>query len=142
MPASAEADPKILEGTVGAAFPPGAIAVHWPLPLCVRRQNPRHEASGTVVEIGKEVKGNFQNRPACRHEFPQDLRRLLLLPEQNGTFLRTRYAFRRRPWPITAASKRAWSIKLPEDLPLDVGAFLEPLSIAVHAVDIAKIKNG
>ena len=31
---------------------------------------------------------------------------------------------------------------LPDDLPLDVGAFLEPLSIAVHAIDIAKVKVG
>jgi len=32
--------------------------------------------------------------------------------------------------------------KLPDDLPLDVGAFLEPLSIAVHALDIARMKIG
>jgi len=38
--------------------------------------------------------------------------------------------------------KESLVYKLPEDLPLDVGAFLEPLSIAVHAVDIAKIKTG
>ena len=31
---------------------------------------------------------------------------------------------------------------LPEDLPLDVGALLEPLSIAVHSVDLAQMKIG
>jgi threonine dehydrogenase-like Zn-dependent dehydrogenase len=38
--------------------------------------------------------------------------------------------------------KESLVYKLPEDLPLDAGAFLEPLSIAVHAVDIAKVKTG
>jgi len=31
---------------------------------------------------------------------------------------------------------------LPDNLPLDVGAFLEPVSIAVHTIDIAKMKVG
>jgi (R,R)-butanediol dehydrogenase/meso-butanediol dehydrogenase/diacetyl reductase/L-iditol 2-dehydrogenase len=38
--------------------------------------------------------------------------------------------------------KESLVYKLPEDLPLDEGAFLEPLSIAVHTVDIAKVKVG
>jgi len=38
--------------------------------------------------------------------------------------------------------KESLVYKLPDDLPLDAGAFLEPLSIAVHAVDIAKVKTG
>ena len=31
---------------------------------------------------------------------------------------------------------------LPDDLPLDVGAFLEPVSVALHTIDIAQIKIG
>jgi (R,R)-butanediol dehydrogenase/meso-butanediol dehydrogenase/diacetyl reductase/L-iditol 2-dehydrogenase len=38
--------------------------------------------------------------------------------------------------------KESLVYKLPEDMPLDEGAFLEPLSIAVHTVDIAKVKVG
>ena len=67
--------------------------------------------------------------------------RLLLLPEQNGAFLRTGDAVHRSDGEY-GSFKESLVYKLPEDLPLDQGAFLEPLSIAVHTVDIAKIKVG
>jgi len=59
----------------------------------------------------------------------------------NGTFLRTGHPFV-GVMADYGCFKESLVYKLPEDLPLDVGAFLEPLSIAVHAVDIAKVKTG
>jgi len=40
------------------------------------------------------------------------------------------------------ALKKNLVYALPEDLPLDVGAFLEPVSIAVHTLDVAHMKIG
>jgi (R,R)-butanediol dehydrogenase/meso-butanediol dehydrogenase/diacetyl reductase/L-iditol 2-dehydrogenase len=41
-----------------------------------------------------------------------------------------------------AVFKESLVFPLPEDLPLDVGAFLEPVSVAVHTLDIARMKVG
>jgi threonine dehydrogenase-like Zn-dependent dehydrogenase len=41
-----------------------------------------------------------------------------------------------------AVFKEGLVFPLPDDLPLDVGAFLEPLSVAVHTLDIAHMKIG
>jgi len=38
--------------------------------------------------------------------------------------------------------KEGMVFPLPDDLPLEYGALLEPLAIAVHTIDIAKVKIG
>ena len=135
-------DPKILEGTVGAAFPAGAIGG----PLAVTPMRPGvkilgHEASGTVVEIGKDVKGDFKIGQKVAMNFRKTCGGCYYCQNKMEHFCE-----RVTPFVGVMAEygsfKESLVYKLPEDLPLDEGAFLEPLSIAVHTVDIAKVKVG
>jgi (R,R)-butanediol dehydrogenase/meso-butanediol dehydrogenase/diacetyl reductase/L-iditol 2-dehydrogenase len=41
-----------------------------------------------------------------------------------------------------AVFKESLVFPLPDDMPLEVGAFLEPVSVAVHTIDIARMKVG
>jgi (R,R)-butanediol dehydrogenase / meso-butanediol dehydrogenase / diacetyl reductase len=135
-------DPKILEGTVGAAFPQGAIGG----PLAVTPMRPGvkilgHEASGTIVEIGKDIKGDFKIGQHVAMNFRKTCGGCYYCQNKMEHFCE-------RVTPFVGVMAEYGSFKeslvytLPDDLPLDVGAFLEPLSIAVHTVDIAKVKVG
>ena len=135
-------DPKILEGTVGAAFPAGAIGG----PLAVTPMRPGvkilgHEASGTIVEIGKDVKGDFKIGQKVAMNFRKTCGGCYYCQNKMEHFCE-----RVTPFVGVMAEygsfKESLVYKLPENLPLDEGAFLEPLSIAVHTVDIAKVKVG
>ena len=135
-------DPKILAGTVGAAFPAGAIGG----PLAVTPMRPGvkilgHEASGTIVQIGKDVKGDFKIGQHVAMNFRKTCGGCYYCQNKMEHF-----CLRVTPFVGVMAEygsfKESLVYKLPEDLPLDEGALLEPLSIAVHAVDIAKIKVG
>ena len=135
-------DPKIIDGTVGAAFP--ADAIGGPLAVTPMRPGVRiagHEASGTIVEIGKEVKGNFKIGQHVAMNFRKTCGGCYYCQNKMEHFCE-----RVMPFIGVMAEygsfKESLVYKLPEDLPLDQGAFLEPLSIAVHTVDIAKIKVG
>ena len=135
-------DPKILAGTVGAAFPAGAIGG----PLAVTPMRPGvkilgHEASGTVIQIGKDVKGDFKIGQHVAMNFRKTCGGCYYCQNKMEHF-----CLRVTPFVGVMAEygsfKESLVYKLPEDLPLDEGALLEPLSIAVHTVDIAKIKAG
>jgi (R,R)-butanediol dehydrogenase/meso-butanediol dehydrogenase/diacetyl reductase/L-iditol 2-dehydrogenase len=135
-------DPKIIDGTVGAAFPAGAIG--GPLAVTPMRPGVRiagHEASGTIVEIGKDVKGNFKIGQHVAMNFRKTCGGCYYCQNQMEHFCE-----RVMPFVGVMAEygcfKESLVYKLPDDLPMDEGAFLEPLSIAVHTVDIAKIKVG
>ncbi len=135
-------DPKILAGTVGAAFPAGAVG--GPLAVTPRREGVwilGHEASGTIVQIGKDVKGNFKIGQHVAMNFRKTCGGCYYCQNKMEHFCE-----RVTPFMGMMAEygsfKESLVYKLPEDLPLDVGALLEPLSIAVHTVDIAKIKVG
>ena len=135
-------DPKILAGTVGAAFPAGAVG--GPLAVTPRREGVwilGHEASGTIVQIGKDVKGNFKIGQHVAMNFRKTCGGCYYCQNKMEHF-----CLRVTPFVGVMAEygsfKESLVYKLPEDLPLDVGALLEPLSIAVHTVDIAKIKVG
>ena len=100
-----------------------------------------HEASGTIVEIGKEVKGNFKIGQHVAMNFRKTCGGCYYCQNKMEHFCE-------RVMPFVGVMAEYGSFKeslvytLPDDLPLDVGAFLEPLSIAVHAIDIAKVKVG
>ena len=135
-------DPKIIDGTVGAAFPQGAIG--GPLKVTPMREGVRivgHEASGTIVKIGKDVKGNFKIGQHVAMNFRKTCGGCYYCQNKMEHFCE-------RVTPFVGVMAEYGSFKeslvytLPEDLSLDVGALLEPLSIAVHTVDIAKIKVG
>ena len=135
-------DPKIVDGTVGAAFPVGAIG--GPLKTTPMREGVKilgHEASGTIVKIGKEVKGDFKSGQHVAMNFRNTCGACYYCA--NGM-----EHFCERVTPFTGVMAEYGSFKeslvyaLPDNLPLDVGAFLEPLTIAVHTIDIAHVKVG
>ena len=122
--------------------PEGAIG--WPqkitpMPKSIKRMG--HEASGTIVKIGKDVQGNFNVGQHVAMNF---------INTCGGCYSCTngRVHFCERPIIFDglmaeyAVFKENLVFRLPDDLPLEVGAFLEPLSVVVHAFDIANMKIG
>ncbi len=123
-------DPENLEGRFGL-FPPEAY------------KQPRilgHEASGTIAEIGKNVKDykvgqrvamNFRSACGacyyCRNGMEHFCRRG---EGASGSF--AEYAV----YPESAV------YPLADDISLEVGALLEPVSVAVHAIDQARVRTG
>ncbi len=123
-------DPENLEGRFGLV-PPEAY------------QQPRiigHEASGTIAEVGKNIKGykvgqrvamNFRSSCGacyyCRNKMEHFCRRG---DPASGSF--AEYAV----YPESAI------YLLSDDVPLDVGSLLEPVSVAVHAIDQARVYTG
>ena len=123
-------DPENLEGRFGL-FPPEIY------------KDPRilgHEASGTIVEIGKNIKGfktgqrvacNFRSYCGacyyCRNKMEHFCARG---EEASGAF--AEYAI----YPESAL------YPLPDDISFEIGSLLEPVSIAVHAIDQANIHPG
>jgi (R,R)-butanediol dehydrogenase/meso-butanediol dehydrogenase/diacetyl reductase/L-iditol 2-dehydrogenase len=135
-------DPKIVDGTLGAAFPAGAIGD--PLKTTPQREGVKilgHEASGTIVKIGKDVKGDFRIGQHVAMNFRKTCGGCYYCQNKMEHFCE-----RVMPFVGVMADygcfKESLVYPLPDDLPLDVGAFLEPLSIAVHTIDIAKMKVG
>ncbi len=109
----------------------------------MKNRGPRiggHEASGTVVAVGSNVKGitpghrvamNFRTPCGtcyyCRNMMEHFCERVI---PSTGSY--AEYAL----YHANAV------YKLPDDVGLEVGALLEPLSVAVHAVDQAELKPG
>ena len=99
-----------------------------------------HEASGTIVALGSNIKGyNVGQRVACdfkgacgncyycrnkMEHFCQGAKRA------SGSF--AEYAV----YPESAI------YALPDNVSLEAGSFLEPVSVAVHAIDIANVRPG
>jgi (R,R)-butanediol dehydrogenase/meso-butanediol dehydrogenase/diacetyl reductase len=123
-------DPENMEGRFGL-IPPEAY---------LKPQILGHEASGTIGAIGKNIK-NYQvgQRVACdfkgacgacyycrnkMEHFCQQLK------HATGSF--AEYAV----YPESAI------YALPDDIGLEAGSFLEPVSVAVHAIDIANVRPG
>jgi 2-desacetyl-2-hydroxyethyl bacteriochlorophyllide A dehydrogenase len=122
-------DPEIIEGRFA---PP-----EW-TPTMVKI--PGHESSGTVVAVGKNVR-NFKvgQRVACNFRSPCGV----------CFYCRSRMEnFCESPLAATggfaeyAVYKESSVYALPAEISFEVGAFLEPLSIAVHVIDIANISTG
>jgi 2-desacetyl-2-hydroxyethyl bacteriochlorophyllide A dehydrogenase len=122
-------DPEILEGRF---VPP-----EWTEETV---KIPGHEASGTIVAVGEKIK-NFKvgQRVACNFRSPCGACHYCRSGMEN---------FCESPIPAGggfaeyALYKESAVYALPDELSLEVGAFLEPLSIAVHVVDIAGITPG
>src|SRR5208283_1284982 len=135
-------DPKIVEGKRMPKPQEGAIG--WPEKITPIPQGIRflgHEASGTVVKIGKDVKSDFKigQRVAmnfrtvcggcyyCQNKMEHFCERAIIFMGLMAEY---------------AVFKESLVYPLPDDLPLDVGAFLEPVSVAVHTLDITHMKIG
>jgi 2-desacetyl-2-hydroxyethyl bacteriochlorophyllide A dehydrogenase len=123
-------DPENLEGRFGL-FPPEAY------------KQPRilgHEASGVIAEVGKDIKQykpgqrvamNF--RSACGHCYycQNGMEHFCSTAEgASGSF--AEYAV----YPQSAI------YILPDGVPLDVASMLEPVSVAIHAIDQANVSTG
>jgi (R,R)-butanediol dehydrogenase/meso-butanediol dehydrogenase/diacetyl reductase/L-iditol 2-dehydrogenase len=124
-------DPENLEQTFGL-FPPEAYIGDRIL---------GHEASGTIAAIGSEVKNNFKVgqrvamnfRQACGACFycQNGMEHFCLTGEgSSGCF--AEYAV----YPESAV------YPLSDDTDLKVGSMLEPVSVAVHAIDQARVTTG
>ena len=135
-------DHKILEGSLGSAHPEGAIGDL--LKVLPMRDGPKilgHEASGTIVKIGKDIKGDFKVGQHVAMNFRSACGECYYCT--NGM---ENYCERVKSFTGDMAEynvfKEGVVFPLHDDLPLDVGAFLEPVAVAVHAVDSAHIKVG
>ena len=100
-----------------------------------------HEASGTIAEIGKDVKGDFKVGQRVAMDFKaycgscwycNNMMQGSCLNRKSTSGSMAEYAV----YPEGAV------YHLPQDIGLDVGALLEPLSIAVHTLDIAQMRSG
>ncbi|OGO23315.1 MAG: hypothetical protein A2Z28_03270, partial [Chloroflexi bacterium RBG_16_51_9] len=99
-----------------------------------------HEASGTVAEIGSDVKGfevgqkvamNFRSYCGscyyCRNGMEHYCQAVI---PATGSYAEY------------AVYHKSAVYALPENVTLEQGALLEPVSVAVHAIDLANIKPG
>ncbi len=101
---------------------------------------PGHEASGTVVAVGDNVKTfKVGQRVACNFRSPcgacfycrSRMENFCESPiPASGSF--AEYAV----YPVSAV------YSLPDNISLEVGAFLEPVSVAVHIIDLANVYPG
>lgn len=99
-----------------------------------------HEASGTISEIGSEVKGfevgqkvamNFRSYCGscyyCRNKMEHYCQDVI---HASGSYAEY------------AVYHKSAVYALPDNISLEVGSLLEPVSVAVHTIDLADIKPG
>jgi len=100
-----------------------------------------HEASGTIAEIGRDVKGEFRVGDRVAMDFKAYCGSCWYCNNMmQGSCLNPRPSS--RSMAEYAVYPEGAVYHLPESVGLDVGALLEPLTIAVHAMDIAQIRSG
>ena len=122
-------DPEIVDGR----FIPPKLA---PGPNIVG-----HEAAGTITEIGKDVRGEFKVGQKVAMNFRSSCGACYYCNNMMEHFCE-------RVTPNTGAMaeyavyKENTVFPLPEDTPLEIGAFVEPVAVAVHMMDIAQMKVG
>jgi (R,R)-butanediol dehydrogenase/meso-butanediol dehydrogenase/diacetyl reductase/L-iditol 2-dehydrogenase len=148
-------DPIIVEGKTFGRMLPIEGAIGWPrkpapvtedarvmgLPMRDGLKIIGHEASGTISKMGKECKAGFKigQRVAldfrctcgvcyfCMNGMPNFCERLAPLSGVMAEY---------------AVFKEKMIYPIPDDMPMDIGAFLEPVSIAVSVLDKAHMKTG
>lgn len=122
-------DPEIIEGR----FVPPKLA---PGPNILG-----HEASGTIVEIGKDIQGDFKVGQKVAMNFRSSCGACYYCTNKMEHFCE-----RMSPASGAMAEYAVYNesavFPLPDGLPLDIGALLEPVSVAVHTMDIAQVKVG
>ena len=135
-------DPKIVANKGMPVPPVGAIG--WPQKPISIGEGIRilgHEASGTVVKLGKDVKGDFKVGQHVAMGFRKACGGCYYCQNKMEHFCDRATHFMGLMAEYAVFSE-ALVFPLPDDLPLDVGAFLEPVSVAVHTLDIAHMKTG
>ncbi len=135
-------DPKMIAGLNRPAHREGAIGGHLkttPLRPGVRIMG--HEASGTIVKLGKEVKGNWKVGQPVAMDFRSTCGGCYYCSNKMAHFCE-RVANFSGMMAEYAVFPQGIVFPLPDDLPLEIGAFLEPVSVAVHVLDRAQLKTG
>jgi (R,R)-butanediol dehydrogenase/meso-butanediol dehydrogenase/diacetyl reductase/L-iditol 2-dehydrogenase len=146
-------DPKIVEGAIGSTSPEGIIgkprkAIQKSDFVRIMSAGMRegimilgHEASGTVVKIGKDIKGDFKvgQRVTMNMSSPCGVCYYCTRGMAN-------YCERNAPLPGAMAEYAVYRentvFPLPDEVPFDVGAFCEPACIALHSVEVARMQLG
>ena len=135
-------DPKIIAGLNKPAHREGAIG--GPLKTTPVRPGVRimgHEASGTIVKLGENVSGNFKVGQKVAMDFRSSCGGCYYCSNKMAHFCE-RVANFSGVMADYAVFPQGIVFPLPDDLPLDFGAFLEPVSVAVHVLDRAQLKTG
>ena len=135
-------DPKIVASKGMPVPPEGAIG--WPQKPISMGDGIRilgHEASGTILKIGKDVKGDFKVGQHVAMNFRKSCGGCYYCQNKMEHFCDRAIHFMGLMAEY-AAFNEGLVFPLPDDLPLDVGAFLEPVSVAIHTLDLAHMKTG
>lgn len=120
----------------------GDIIVQEPLSL-------GHESAGVVVGVGSEVK-NFNVGDKVALEVGQPCEQCERCKEGRYNICKAmRFRSSAKSFPHAQGTLQdrinhpaAWCHKLPEDMSLDLGALLEPLSVAIQAAKRAQLQAG
>ena len=122
-------DPEIIEGRfVPPILPEGPNIIG-------------HEASGTIVEIGKDIQGTFKIGQKVAMNFRSACGACYYCNNRMEHFCE-RFTPNSGAMAEYAVYKENTVFPLPDGVPLDIGALLEPVSVAVHTMDIAQVKVG
>ena len=124
-------DPENLEGRFGLV-PPEAY------------NQPRilgHEASGTIAETGGEVKGDYKVGQRVAMNFRSSCGACYYCRNKMEHFCR-QGAHASGSFAEYAVYPESAVYALPDDISLEIGSLLEPVSVAVHAVDRANVHPG
>jgi (R,R)-butanediol dehydrogenase / meso-butanediol dehydrogenase / diacetyl reductase len=125
-------DPEIYEGTFGLLKAPW-----WPKPPF----QTGHEASGTIVEVGPGLLGDWKVGQRVAMNFRSYCGRCYYCKSKREQFCEhvTSYEAGFAEYAIYSES---CLYSLPDDVSLERGAMLEPVTIATHAVDLGNIVPG
>jgi 2-desacetyl-2-hydroxyethyl bacteriochlorophyllide A dehydrogenase len=135
-------DPEVISGTFGmGTLPEGAIGQNYKRPVPPGLGVLGHEAAGTIVEIGKDVKGDYKIGQKVAMNFRSACGACYYCT--NGMEHFCDYV---SPASGAMAEYAVYPendiFPVPEDTPLEEAAMVEPLSVAVHTMDIGKVKVG
>jgi len=145
-------DQKVFEGTFGdkgnfsgaIGLPPKTISTRDPVTHLEMRGGMRilgHEASGTIAKIGKDIKGDFKVGQRVAMNF--------LSPCGNCYYcVNGKADFCERTAPVSGAMaeysyyRENIVFPLPDDVPLDAGALLEPTTVALSTLENVHVEVG
>ncbi len=123
-------DPEILEGRFGRVTTKESNE-----PIIIG-----HEASGTIAAVGENIK-NYKvgQRVACNFRSPCGA--CYYCRNKMEHFCRNGYHATGAYAEYALYDEKAIYV-LPDDITMEIGALLEPVSVAVHAMDVANIRPG
>jgi (R,R)-butanediol dehydrogenase/meso-butanediol dehydrogenase/diacetyl reductase/L-iditol 2-dehydrogenase len=100
-----------------------------------------HEAAGTIAEIGADIKGDFKVGQKVAMNFRSSCGSCYYCNNMMEHFCE-RFSPSTGAMAEYAVYKENCVFPLPDDTPLDIAAFVEPVAVGVHMLDIADMKIG